>query len=88
MTENYLYFVLISYLSALVLFVTYFFYLINKLKKIEKELTKKDMPMFALLVSLRMPRRTGSTFFFKRTFARRSPIWARNKASRRRKCTM
>ena len=42
MTENYLYFILISYLSALVLFVTYFFYLINKLKKIEKELTKKD----------------------------------------------
>ncbi len=40
MTENYLYFVLISYLSALVLFVTYFFYSINKLKKIEKELAK------------------------------------------------
>tara|TARA_E500000331_G_C17271845_1_gene719606 strand:+ start:5853 stop:5996 length:144 start_codon:yes stop_codon:yes gene_type:complete len=41
MTENYLYFVLISYLSALVLFITYFLYSINKLKKIEKELAKK-----------------------------------------------
>ena len=36
MTENYLYFVLISYLSALVLFITYFLYSINKLKNKKK----------------------------------------------------
>lgn len=41
MTENYLYFVLISYLSVLVLFISYFLYSMNKLKKIEKELAKK-----------------------------------------------
>jgi|TARA_B110000438_G_C15790862_1_gene640620 hypothetical protein len=42
MNENHLYFVLISYVSAIVLFIAYFIHSRSKLKNIEKYLKKSD----------------------------------------------